>query len=113
MRTDQGPELTGKALDQWIYRNNVEVKLIRPGKPIQNGFIESFSGRFRDECLNEHWFADLHHAREMIGQWRKDYHEHLPHSALGYQESAEFSADFRGVKPDSTTDDVIKPNSRV
>ena len=112
VRTDQGPEFTGKALDQWAYRNNVELKLIQPGKPTQNGFIESFNGRFRDECLNEHWFADLHHAREVIGQWRKDYNEHRPHSALDYQTPAEFAADFRGVKPDSTTDDVTKLKSR-
>ena len=112
VRTDQGPEFTGKALDQWAYRNGVELKLIQPGKPTQNGFIESFNGRFRDECLNEHWFADLHHAREVIGQWRKDYNEYRPHSALDYQTPAEFAADFRGVKPDSTTDDVTKLKSR-
>jgi len=54
LRTDQGPELTGHALDQWAYRNGVQLKLIEPGKPTQNAYIESFNGKFRDECLNEH-----------------------------------------------------------
>ncbi|KUJ82701.1 transposase, partial [Microbulbifer sp. ZGT114] len=56
IRTDQGPEFTSKALDQWGYENGVKLKLIQPGKPTQNGYIESFNGKFRDECLNEHWF---------------------------------------------------------
>lgn len=56
IRTDQGPEFTGKALDQWAYTHGVQLKLIQPGKPTQNAFIESFNGKFRDECLNEHWF---------------------------------------------------------
>src|SRR5690606_19894428 len=67
IRTDQGPEFTSKVLDQWAYEHGVELKLIQPGKPTQNGYIESFNGKFRDECLNEHWFRDLAHARELIG----------------------------------------------
>ena len=67
IRTDQGPEFTGKALDQWAYRNGVELKLIQPGKPMQNGYVESFNGKFRDECLNEHWFTSLTEARVRIG----------------------------------------------
>jgi putative transposase len=63
IRTDQGPEFTGRALDQWAYRNGVDLKLIQPGKPTQNAYIESFNGKFRDECLNEHWFATLAEAR--------------------------------------------------
>src|SRR5262249_10812010 len=59
IRTDQGPEFTGRALDQWAYRNGVELKLIEPGKPNQNAYVESFNGKFRDECLNEHWFLSL------------------------------------------------------
>lgn len=73
IRTDQGPEFTSKVLDQWAYEHGVELKLIQPGKPTQNGYIESFNGKFRDECLNEHWFRDLAHARELIGRWRVDY----------------------------------------
>ncbi len=61
IRTDQGPEFTCRALDQWAFEHGVELRLIQPGKPTQNGFIESFNGRFRDECLNEHWFSDILH----------------------------------------------------
>ncbi len=57
VRTDQGPEFTDRVLDQWAYRNSVELKLIQPGKSTQNAYIESFNGKFRDECLNEHWFG--------------------------------------------------------
>ncbi len=64
IRTDQGPEFTCRALDQWAFEHGVELRLIQPGKPTQNGFIESFNGRFRDECLNEHWFSDVGHARK-------------------------------------------------
>jgi len=85
IRTDQGPEFTGKALDQWAYERGVRLKLIQPGKPTQNAFIESFNGKFRDECLNEHWFTSLAHARKVIGAWRRDYNEARPHSSLGYQ----------------------------
>jgi len=65
IRTDQGPEFTGKALDQWAYSSGVELKLIQQSKPTQNAYIESFNGKFRDECLNEHWFRDLQHARDI------------------------------------------------
>lgn len=95
VRTDQGPEFTSKALDQWAYDHGVTLKLIQPGKPTQNAYIESFNGRFRDECLNEHWFKDLHHARQVINHWRNDYNEQRPHSALGYQTPAEFAANNR------------------
>ena len=89
IRTDQGPEFTGKALDQWAYDRGVQLKLIQPGKPTQNAFIESFNGKFRDECLNEHWFHTLNHAKTVIGQWRTDYNERRPHSMLGYKTPAE------------------------
>jgi putative transposase len=95
IRTDQGPEFTSKALDQWAYENRVALKLIQPGKPTQNAYIESFNGKFRDECLNEHWFLDLHQAREIIAEWRQDYNEQRPHSALDYKTPAEFAAENR------------------
>ena len=95
IRTDQGPEFTGKALDQWAYQNGVQLKLIEPGKPTQNAYIESFNGRFRDECLNDHWFTSLAEARIRIAAWRRDYNEHRPHSALNYQTPAEFAASYR------------------
>lgn len=89
IRTDQGPEFTGRALDQWAYQHGVQLKLIQPGKPTQNAFVESFNGKFRDECLNEHWFHTLDHAKVVISQWRQDYNENRPHSMLGYKTPAE------------------------
>ncbi len=102
IRTDQGPEFTGHALDQWAYRNGVQLKLIEPGKPTQNAYIESFNGRFRDECLNEHWFTSLAEARILIAAWRRDYNENRPHSALDYQTPAEFAARYRSGEPTSS-----------
>lgn len=95
IRTDQGPEFTGKALDQWAYLHGVQLKLIQAGKPTQNAYIESFNGKFRDECLNDHWFTSIHHARQLIAEWRRDYNEQRPHSALGYQTPAEVAAQHR------------------
>ena len=80
---DNGPECTSKALDQWAYRRGVELAFIRPGKPIENCFVESFNGRFRDECLNVHWFVGLADAKEKIETWRQDYNRVRPHSSLG------------------------------
>jgi putative transposase len=95
IRTDQGPEFTGKALDQWAYERGVALRLIQAGKPTQNAYIESFNGKFRDECLNEHWFRSLAEARAIVAAWRKDYNQHRPHSALEYQTPAEFAAAHR------------------
>ena len=95
IRTDQGPEFTGKALDEWAYRHRVQLKLIQPGKPTQNAYIESFNGKFRDECLNEHWFQSLAHARAIIQTWRQDYNEQRPHSMLDYQTPAEVADQLR------------------
>ena len=108
VRTDQGPEFTGRALDQWAYRHGVELKLIQPGKPMQNGYVESFNGKFRDECLNEHWFRDLAHAREKISNWRLDYNEQRPHSSLGYQTPLEFASALRLGKTDSKVTDITR-----
>jgi len=95
IRTDQGPEFTGKALDQWAYERGVELRMIQAGKPTQNAYIESFNGKFRDECLNEHWFRTLAEAREIVGRWRLDYNQGRPHSAIEYQTPAEFAAAWR------------------
>ena len=95
VRTDQGPEFTGKALDAWAYRNRVELRLIEAGKPTQNAYIESFNGKFRDECLNEHWFRSLAEARTVVSSWRSDYNESRPHSGIGYRTPSEFAAAWR------------------
>lgn len=88
---DNGPELTSRALDQWAYERGVRLRFIEPGRPVQNAFIESFNGRLRDECLNEHWFLTLAHAREIIEEWRTDYNQRRPHSALGNLTPLEFA----------------------
>ncbi|GKP30646.1 transposase [Klebsiella pneumoniae] len=106
IRTDQGPEFTCRALDQWAFEHGVELRLIQPGKPTQNGFIESFNGRFRDECLNEHWFSDIVHARKIINDWRQDYNECRPHSALNYQTPSEFAARWRNEKCEGKQTDL-------
>jgi transposase InsO family protein len=83
IRTDNGPEFVGKAMLNWAYRNGVSLKLIEPGKPNQNAYVESFNGRLRDECLNEHWFTSLQHARVVIEDWRREYNERRPKKSLG------------------------------
>lgn len=80
---DNGPEFAGKLLDAWAHERGIQLLFIRPGKPIENAYIESFNGRFRDECLNEHWFTSLADARHVIEGWRQDYNQVRPHSALG------------------------------
>ena len=80
---DHGPEFEGQVLDAWAYQTGVSLNFIRPGKPIENAYIESFNGRFRDECLNEHWFLTMAHARRVIELWRMEYNTERPHSSLG------------------------------
>jgi len=108
IRTDQGPEFTGQALDQWATNNGVELRLIQAGKPTQNAFIESFNGKFRDECLNEHWFHTMDHARVVIAAWRRDYNEYRPHSSLGKLTPSEFATLCREVKrmPEKAMDGI-------
>lgn len=95
VRTDQGPEFTCKAFDQWAYEHGVTPLLIQAGKPTQNAYIESFNGKLRDECLNEHWFRNLHQAQKIISAWRRDYNEQRPHSSLDYLTPAEFAVNQR------------------
>ena len=83
IRTDNAKEFTGKAMLTWGYEHGVKLRLIEPGKPNQNAYIESFNGRFRDECLNEHWFLNLRHARILINGWRREYNEERPKQGLG------------------------------
>lgn len=88
---DHGPEFTSSALDRWAYENQVKLDFIRPGKPIENAHIESFNGKFRDECLNEEVFASLQDAKEKIEAWRNDYNENRPHSGINNLTPKEFS----------------------
>ncbi|WP_156880485.1 IS3 family transposase [Thermomonas fusca] len=83
IRTDNGKEFCGKAMVTWAYNHGVQLRLIQPGKPNQNAYVESFNGRLRDECLNEHWFTHLLHARAAIETWRREYNEERPKKALG------------------------------
>lgn len=83
IRTDNGKEFCGRAMLAWAQAHHVTLRLIEPGKPNQNAYIESFNGRLRDECLNEHWFLNLAHARAVIETWRREYNEERPKKALG------------------------------
>ena len=94
---DNGPELTGQALDQWASARGVRLRFIDPGMPVQNAFVESFHGRFRDECLDQHWFLSLADARQIVEAWRDDYNRVRPHSSLGYRTPEEFRWDFDGM----------------
>ena len=105
---DNGPEMRGLALDEWAYRNRVRLAFIEPGKPQQNAFVESFNGRFRDECLNEHWFLNLDDARGIIEAWRIDYNAERPHSALAYKTPKEFAASHQGHAPGGMTTSAKK-----
>ncbi len=89
---DHGPEFEGRVLDAWAYARGVRLAFIRPGKPVENAYIESFNGRLRDECLNEHWFMNMAHARSVIERWRIEYNTERPHSALGYLTPAQYAA---------------------
>ena len=89
LRVDNGPEFISKEVDLWAYAHGVVLDFSRPGKPTDNAFIESFNSRFRQECLNEHWFLSLEDAQEKIEAWRSHYNEQRPHSSLGYQSPLE------------------------
>ena len=88
IRSDQGAEFTAGAVMRWLRDQNVGPMFIAPGKPWQNGFVESFNGKLRDECLSREWFRDLREARVLIERWRLFYNERRPHSALGYRTPA-------------------------
>lgn len=90
IRSDNGKEFCGRAMAIWAHENNVALRFIEPGKPNQNAYVESFNGRLRDECLNEHWFLSLPHARSLVEEWRVDYNLNRPHSSLGNLTPEEF-----------------------
>ena len=92
IHVDNGPEFTSKALDLWAFTNKVQLDFSRPGKPVDNTLIESFNGRFRQECLNQEWFASLEEARQKAEAWRSEYNEVRPHSSLGNLAPREYAA---------------------
>ncbi len=98
IRVDNGPEFISKDVDLWAYWNHVSLDFSRPGKPMDNAYIESFNGRFRQECLNEHWFLSLDDARDKVEAWRRDYNEERPHSALGNATPEEYAAHVESRK---------------
>ena len=103
IRTDNGKEFCGKAMVTWAHERGVQLRLIEPGKPNQNAYIESFNGRLRDECLNEHWFTSLLHARTIIETWRREYNEERPKKALGGLTPIEYAAQLASKAVTVTT----------
>lgn len=99
IEVDNGPEFISKDLDRWAYWNKVELDFSRPGKPSDNALIEAFNSRFRQECLNQHWFLSLEDARTKIEAWRKSYKSARPHSALDYRTPEEFISQIEQPTP--------------
>lgn len=95
IRVDNGTEFQSRAMDGWAYRNGVQMDFIRPGRPVENGLIESFNGRLRDECLNVHLFWTIGDAREKLAAWQVDYNEARPHGALGQLTPREYAEKAR------------------
>lgn len=89
---DNGSEFASRAMDAWAYRHGIHLDFIRPGKPVENGYIESFNGRLRDECLNVNLFFSLEDVKEKLEVWREDYNQARPHSALGDEAPKAFAA---------------------
>ncbi len=96
---DNGSEFASRVRDVWAYRHGIQLDFIRPGKPVENGFIESFNGRLRDECLNVEVFFTLEDVRDKLAQWQADYNLLRPHSALQHQAPATFAAEWLRTRP--------------
>jgi len=94
IRCDNGPEFTSRHFLTWCEEHKIRIIHIQPGRPMQNGYVESFNGRFRDECLNANWFQTMNDARQKIESWRHEYNHERPHSSLGYRAPREFVADL-------------------
>ena len=113
---DNGPELRGRDLDRWAHEHGAKLFFIDPGKPMQNGSIESFNGRFREECLDQSWFTSLPEARRVIEAWRLDYNLHRPHTSLRMRTPAAFAAARPFVKrqpPAMAAPDTVAPPDAV
>lgn len=103
---DNGPELAGTALDAWANKHAIDLDFITPGRPTENAYIESFNGKFRDECLNENLFINLAQARERIENWRADYNSARPHSSLGNMTPEEFAQNQQVMITSSGSEDL-------
>lgn len=110
IRMDNGPEFISKVLDEWAYRNGVKLDFIRPGKPTENPYAESFHGKFRDECLNENYFLDMQEAKDKIEAWRIEYNTFRPHSSLGYKTPEEF---LKQCEQEQLTKNALKLSLQV
>lgn len=111
LRMDNGPELTSRHFLAWCLEQKIGMHHIQPGKPMQNGHVESFNGRFRDECLNASWFRNLFDARRKIASWQDDYNQNRPHSSLGYRTPNEFGSQWQ--RPSSSLTGVPQPEPPV
>ena len=100
--TDNGPEFASNLMDAWAYANDIKLDFIRPGCPVENGHIESFNGKLRDECLSANWFTDIEDARSLIEDWRRDYNEVRPHSSLGHLPPATYVASGKGPRANNS-----------
>ena len=100
LRSDNGSEFTATAVREWLEGVGVKTLFIEPGSPWENGFIESFNGKLRDECLNSRWFESVDDARQALQAWRSDYNEVRPHSSLGDLPPAVFAAQIQGLAPE-------------
>ena len=99
LRSERGPEFVAQAVTRWLYRASVKTLFIANGSPWENGYVESFNARFRDELLNRELFVGLEDARWIIDQWRLDFNHQSPHSSLDYQTPAEFAARWLASAP--------------
>lgn len=109
IRSDNGPEFVAQAIRRWLKRAGVEVLYITPGSPWENGFVESFHSRLRDECLSLEVFDNVKHAQALVASWRSDYNHRRPHSSLGYQTPAAFAA---GCLASASATPALQPDSR-
>ena len=101
IQVDNGTEFTSNHFDAWAFLRGIQVDFIRPGKPVDNAYIESFNGRLRDECLNSSWFESLDDARRAIQAWRHDYNDVRPHSGLGDLAPTEFAERLVGLSQEA------------
>jgi len=118
LRSDNGPEFASKAAGTWLHKARVGTLFIEPGAPWENGYVESFNGKLRDECLNGELFLSLAEARYIVDRWRMDYNHHRPHSRLGWMTPAAFAARCRGrrrpwVPPGSATPHPPEPTGKA